>query len=284
MVTARQGGFTLVEAIVALTLSSVLVVLVSTVFLVQNQYYAIQLERSAAQDNARAVTEMVASEIRSTMFGGVVIAESDRLVVRAPMVLGVVCGHPGHNRAILHVEGGIADIDTDEVDGVAMRDSLTGEWSYHDADWGSYYQYSSASAAECASQGADTTSASSDFLQFRRFNTYFGGLPDLGSVLMFYRNVEYTLATSGLDPSVMALYRGPYGGTLVEFATGMDATAQFKYRTGGSTYADRVTGTSNLESIDAIRIEAQALRKPRTGGVDDVSFGWGVNVYLRNGG
>lgn len=44
MVAGGRAGFTLVEAIIALTLSSVLVVLVGTVFLVQNQYYALQLE------------------------------------------------------------------------------------------------------------------------------------------------------------------------------------------------------------------------------------------------
>ena len=37
MVRMRDAGFTLLEAIVALTISSVVVILVSTVFLVQNQ-------------------------------------------------------------------------------------------------------------------------------------------------------------------------------------------------------------------------------------------------------
>ena len=50
----RPDGFTLVEAIVALTLTSLLVMLVATTFLVQNRYYAVQLARTTAQDNARA--------------------------------------------------------------------------------------------------------------------------------------------------------------------------------------------------------------------------------------
>ena len=62
-----------------------------------------------------------------------------------------------------------------------------------------------------------------------------------------------------------------------------DASAGFQYRTGGSTYANTVSGGS-LANIDAIRIVAQARRRPETGGVDDVTFGWGVNVFLRNGG
>lgn len=281
MVGLRSGGFTLIEAIVALTLSSVVVILVSTVFLVQNQYYALQLERSAAQDNVRMVTETVASEIRSVMQGGVVIAQNTRLVVRSPLVLGVVCGWPGANKVSVQIDGGDANLDTDAVAGVALRDSVTGAWTYQDADWSDTYQ-SGGDPSSCAANGADTVGAYDDFQDFRRFNSYFGGLPPVGSIVMFYEAVEYSLAASTMDPTATALYRGPYGGALVEFATGMDSTAQFTYRTGGSTYATSVTGAS-LALIDAIHIEARARRTPQTGGVEDVTAGWGVNVYLRNG-
>lgn len=283
MVAFTRGGFTLVEAIIALTLSSVVVVLVSTVFLVQNQYYAVQIERSAAQDNARTVTEMVAGEIRSIMEDGVVIAQNERLVVRSPMVLGVVCGWPGANKASVQIDGADADMDTDEMAGVALKDSTTGAWDYHDAEWKDTHQSGGSPAADCEANGADTVGAYDDFHDFRRFNVYFGGLPPIGSVVMFYRAVEYEFATSEMDPSSTALFRGPYGGTLVEFATGMDSTAQFKYRTGGSTYATQVNGGS-VSNIDAIRIEARARRKPRTGGTEDVTFEISVNVPLRNGG
>lgn len=271
------------EAIVALTLSSVVVILVSTVFLVQNQFYALQLERAAAQDNARAVTEIVASEIRSMMAGGVVLAQNRRLVVRSPLLLGAVCALETGNRVSVQFDGGADGLDADAVAGVALRDPATGGWVYQDADWSDMHQPGGQPAAGCADNGADTVGARDDFANFRRFNSYFGGRPPLGSIVMFYQTVEYQLGPSTMDSSSTALYRGPYGGTLVEFATGMDSTAQFRYRTGGSTYATSVTGAS-LALIDAIRIEAQALRRPATGGVESVRAGWGVNVYLRNGG
>ena len=270
------------EAIIALTLSSVVVVLVSTVFLVQNQYYALQLERSAAQDNARTVTEVIASEVRSVMAGGIVVAQNKRLVVRSPMILGVVCGLPGSNQVSVQIDGGTANVTTDDVGGVALRNDATGEWTYQDADWNDMYQAGLTPADYCAANGADTVGAIGDFMTFQRFNTYFGAVPPVGSIVMIYRAVEYNFAASAMDPSATALYRGPYGGTLLEFATGMDSTAAFQYRTGGSTYATSVTGAS-LDLIDAIHIEARARRRPQTGGVEDVTFGWGVNVYLRNG-
>ena len=75
--------------------------------------------------------------------------------------------------------------------------------------------------------------------------------------------------------------RGVYGAPLVEFATGMDTTAQFQYRTGGTTYADTVS-SSSLGDIDAIRIVADARKRAPTGGQEDLTFGWSVNVTLRN--
>jgi type II secretory pathway pseudopilin PulG len=283
VVGAGRAGFTLVEAIVALALSSVLVILVGTTFLVQNQYYAVQVERSAAQDNARMVTEMIASEVRSTMKGGVVLAANKRLVVRSPMALAIVCDLGGGGRVSVHVEGGDTLIDTDEVSGVALRDTLTAGWTYYDAGWSDFRQPGGTPARDCANNGADTVGATADFFRLRRLDSYFGAPPPLGSVLMLYRTVEYKFATSEMDPTTLALFRGLYGDDLMEFATGMSGTAQFRYRTGGSTYSTSVSGGA-LSTIDAIRIQADARRAPQTGGVNDVTFGWGVNVVLRNGG
>ena len=89
---AGRGGFTLPEALIALTISSVLVLLVGTVFLVQNDFYSHITLRSQVHENARAMNEIVANEIRSVAAGGVMVADSSRLVVRASMVTAAVCG------------------------------------------------------------------------------------------------------------------------------------------------------------------------------------------------
>jgi len=156
------------------------------------------------------VTEMVASEIRSVTRGGVALAENKRLVVRSPMVLGVVCASSAGPTTTVHLDGGDAGVTAADVAGVAQRNALT--------------------------------------------------VMTLGSTAQF---------------------RGPYLGTLVEFATGMDATAQFQYRTTTATYTNSVLPLA-LANVVAIRIHAMARRKPPTGGVADVTAGWSVNVFLRN--
>jgi prepilin-type N-terminal cleavage/methylation domain-containing protein len=283
MVSTRKAGFTLVEAIVALTISSVVVILVSTVFLVQNQYYALQLGRSVAHDNARTATEFLSRELRSVMPGGFVVAENQRLVVRSPMVLAVVCATQGRSNVSVHYEGGERGLDTDEVSGFAVLDSTSGLWSYYDVpSWNTIRQPGGRPARDCAGNGADTLAATSEFQRLGRLSDYHGSVPGPGDVIMLYRSVEYAYRRSELDPTTTGLFRGIFGDPLVELVTGMDSIAQFRYRTSGTTYAPGVAGSA-LGSIDAVRLVAQSRQSAETGGQEDITYGWGTNVYMRNG-
>ena len=269
---------------VALTLSSVVVILVSTVFLVQNRYYQTQLARGEAHDAARVMTETVASEIRSVAKGGVKVADSDRLVVRSPIVLAAVCARGPGDLVAVQLDGGVGSLPSEEVTGFAVRDTIVDAWSYHDdAAWPDIAGTVGTSAAQCAANGADTVGAVSEFTLLRDLGSFDGHVPVLGQVIMLYREVEYTIDASALEPTKLALYRTVTGATPVEFVTGVDPTAEFQYRTGGATYAATVSGGA-LANVDAIRIVAQARRQPRTGGVADITYGWSVNVSLRNGG
>jgi type II secretory pathway component PulJ len=280
----RPAGFTLIEATVALTLSSVVVILVSTVFLVQNRYYQTQLARTQVHDAVRVMTETVASELRSVAKGGVKAAESDRIVVRSPVVLVAVCSNGPGDVVAVQIDGGVAGLDTDEVTGFAVRDTLTDVWTYHDgAGWSTITETSGTPASDCAANGADTTGASADFANLHQLGAYQGYVPVVGQLLMLYREVEYSVDASTMEPTRLALFRTVATGTPVEFVTGVDPAAAFQYRTVGPTYANAVSG-SMLDSIDAVRIVAEARRPPRTGGVGDVTYGWAVNVSLRNGG
>lgn len=277
---SARAGFTLIETIVAMLLSSIVVVLVSTTFLVQNRYYSNQTLHVGAHDNARAATERMAREVRDATDEGFVVAGARTLSVRSPIALAVVCERNG-NEVDVHVEGGSDALDVDEVAGLALRDPVTGGWEYEPTTWSYVDGGSLLSAARCADNGADTTWASSEFHQLDNLQLLFGGAPDLGSVLMFYRESTFRITQSVLEPTTLGLFREAYGQSPVEFVTGMDTTARFQYRTGGSTYADTVTGTA-VEDIDAVRIVADVRNPPSTGGQEPVSFGWSVNVALRN--
>ena len=266
----------------ALTLTSIIVILVSTVFLVQNHFFSEQVLRSAAHDNARMVTEYIAEDLRSVMAGGMVVADHKDMVFHSPIVLAAVCATP-RDRATVHIDGGTAALDTTEISGFAIRNDTTGSWTYYDiSGWGTIWDAGGHPQDECANNGADTTGAYNEFTRLKALKSFIGYDPQEGTLLMLYRNVEFKFATSGMDSTTVGLYRGIYGKTLVEFATGMDTTASFAYRTGGSSYATSVTGTS-LTNIDAVRIGAEARERQETGGVQDITYGWSVNLVLRNG-
>jgi hypothetical protein len=259
------------------------VILVSTVFLVQNQYYALQLGRSVAHDNARTATEFLSRELRSVMPGGFVAAENRRLVVRSPMVLGVVCATQGRSNVSVHFEGGEEGLDTDEVSGFGVLDATSGLWSYYDVpSWNTIRRSGGRPARDCARNGADTLAATNEFQQLQRLGDYHGSLPGPGDVIMLYRLVEYAYRPSVLHPTTTGLFRGIFGNPLVELVTGMDSIAQFRYRTSGTAYASAVPGPA-MGSIDAVRLVAQSRQEAGTGGQDDITYGWGTNVHMRNG-
>jgi Tfp pilus assembly protein PilV len=277
-----RAGFTLIEALISLVLSAFVVMLVSSTFLIQNNYYATQLQRTRVQDNARVATEMIAAEIRSASAGGFVVAGARTLTVRAPMVVTVLCSRSGTGAADVHTEGGQAGLDVAEVAGVAVRDSATGAWSYANATWATLNGSDAGSASSCAGNGADVTGAATEFHGLANLNTLFSPVPSEGDVVMLFRETTFKIQASVLDPTGLGLFRGSYGDPLIEFATGMDTTARFQYRTTGtSSYADTLTGAA-VANVDAVRIVADARRPAQTGGRSDITFGWAVNVAVRN--
>lgn len=174
---------------------------------------------------------------------------------------------------------------TDEVAGVAVYDPGDGTWDYARATWGFVDGGSGGSAARCAdSNGADTTNATNDFHSLQLLAILFGvsDTPDVGDLVMLFRETTFTIEPSDLEPSMLALFRQPYGEDPVEFASGMDTTARFRYRVGGGTSYQDTVEASGLDQIDAVRLQLDARRTSETAVDEDVTFGWGTNVFLRN--
>ena len=108
----------------------------------------------------------------------------------------------------------------------------------------------------------------------------FSPLPSEGDVLALFRETTFTIQQSQLDTLSLGLFRTPYGGVPVEFATGIDTTAHFEYRTAGGMF-DTLSAAA-VVGVDAVRIVAEARKPAPTGGQEDVRFGWSVTVPLRN--
>jgi len=273
-----RGGFTLVEALVAMTISTVVILLVASLFLVQSDYYSWMRDRARIQDAARSVLERVADEVRSMPPGAALVADSTRFAFRQPLAFGVVCGFVGADHAV-HVPGGTSDLDTDEIDGVGVR-ADDGSWSFADASWAAIDR-SGSGAPACEAEGADTSGATSDFERMADLGSTTGVATGVGSIVILYAELELRFQPSTLDPQSWALYRGPFGGSLVEFATGMDPDAHFAYRTGGASFVSSATG-SDLADIDGLRIYGAAVGNPTASARGRAEIELVGDVLLRN--
>ena len=67
-------GFTLLEALVAMVLSTIVVSLVTSTFLAQNRFYSDAINRSTIQESERGATTRAASDLEAAFRGGVVVA------------------------------------------------------------------------------------------------------------------------------------------------------------------------------------------------------------------
>ena len=265
-------------------LSSLVIGMVAGIFLAQNRSYQVQLGVTDAHQNARAVTELLSSELRSVMEGGVQVAENDRITIRTPLVVAAVCATSGGLVGV-HTEGGEAAIEThaEEVAGFAVMDNAGG-WDYYDVDWATIDDASSSNviAGLCYANGADTVGARNDFHSLSSLDSYHPTLPGIGEVILLFSETTFKFQPSVLDPTTVGLFRQVNGGALVEFATGMDSTAQFRYRTTeNSSYEESVSGSS-LAHVDVVSIVSE-VKEPAPPGIEGaIRYGWSVNVALRN--
>jgi hypothetical protein len=260
---------------VALTLSSVLVALVASVFLTQNNFYRTVVQRTRVQENLRVVTDLIASEVRGVAGGGVTTAQSRRFVVRLPIAMGGVCfDELTHGRVYMP---GLSGIYGPEVAGYARQDA-GGNWTYTPDTWTNLLVSSGAADADACltSNAADTVGAIADFGRL-----LIGGGTTLGEVIMIYREVEFKVDQSQLHPITLGVYRGVTGDTLRELATGITPDTKFQYRLPSGVYQNSIAGAS-VANIENIRVVASGIATDSIGGIESYSYEWTVGIPLRN--
>lgn len=269
----------MVEALVALILSTVLVGLVTSVFIAQSDFYDDVMRRSEVHDNARSVVDVVVGDVRAASQGAFVIAGPDQLVMRVPVTIGVICAISGSTVSTYLPRSG-AGLDTASVSGYAFRDR-DGTWSWAFDDWnGLYDSDGTAIKDDCGGIGMDTTGIpASHFVGLAGPGS--GSDARIGGALMLHREVELRFGTSGLDPSRRGLFRGTYGSSLIEVASGLGADADFSYRLKGQGNFASSVSASNLADINAVRLSVHALTSGG-GGLEPYDYTITRDIPIKN--
>ena len=124
--------------------------------------------------------------------------------------------------------------------------------------------------------------ARNNFHSLKSLDNYHPTVPDVGEVILLFSETTFKFQTSVLDPTTVGLFRQINGETLAEFATGMDSTAQFQYRTTeNSSYEESVSGAA-LGDVDVVRVVSEVKERAPPGIEGEIRYGWSVNVALRN--
>jgi len=260
--------------------------LVTTMFFAQNQFYADAILRSHVQENVRSVTEWVASELRGVGNDAFTMAESRQFIVRKPIVIGAVCETYSDDVIVYFpLDGEMPD--TTFLGGYSLRDD-TGAWAYYaETSWAALENESErgplSAAEDCDGNGADTVGAIHDFYSLHGTGAA-APVPDVGWPIALYETLHYQFKASDLEEGTIGLYFGRVGGTLVELATGMTPGAGFQYRLKGETTYASTVSESDLGAIDAVRLIAtgESLGQLRPNGENSYSFGWTLDVILKN--
>jgi hypothetical protein len=251
---------------------------VTSVFLVQNNFYADVQRRTAVHESVRSVTEMLSQEVRSIPKGGFVDAQYFDLIYRTPLAVGGVCDQSG-TQSYVHIPLSGTAFGTDEVDGYAIQDS-NGDWTYNSATWSSILgAQGSGPASACHAAGADTTGATADFYLLNGLTTP----PTIGpgTNIMLYREMELKSQPSVLDPRTYALYWAANGEDLVEFGHGLWGV-WFCFRLQGNSWCDFWVDSWNYDNIVEITLYVIGHVPPTTGGGDYYTVYWTVDVPLHN--
>jgi prepilin-type N-terminal cleavage/methylation domain-containing protein len=123
----RRSGFTLIELLIAIVISGIVVGALFQALLGQGRFARYIGAREEVQQNARVAVEMISSELRGVLPGGIVEAGEHRVRFRVPRAWGILCTSiprgPGAQVAWVRFPAGMlpsADFDTDRGWGVAV--------------------------------------------------------------------------------------------------------------------------------------------------------------------
>ena len=264
----NRPGFTLVEVMIALTLTAVLGAAVMGAFVSQSRFFDHQEKVGAARAVSRGAMNIMMSEMRMVeQTQGVVDATSQYVTLRVPYVFGMSCGTVAN---VLTITTLPADL-TGAEDPSGLPISQFSGFAYRHTN-GTYTYVEGAVTATALGACAGLVPANG------------GVVPDggqiiqvpvpvtspvtnvtLGSPVFLYHIVTYAFDASTSVPGRVALWREVTGAPPEELLAPFASTAQFRYFVSDAPTAGAVPGT--LSTITGIEIVLDAVsERPNSDG------------------
>ena len=258
-----RRGFTIVEIITALTIVAIIGLAMTKLILGQTRSFQYDNGARRARTAARSAMNILITDLRMTQDNGGVVGvdaiNNRRVNVRVPTVFGFVCENSGTSVVVSLVPTDSFQLATSKYGGYAVRDSVTGIYSYVSA--GPTDTIQSAAPGRCHTNSvslyADTARVAN-----RTGGVFIvsGALPataPIGAPMFVWQTVQYEFKPSNIYAGRFGLYRTVKGradtdSTSDELIAPFTSTARFSYY-AQNPYATRDVPTTTAPALNNIR-------------------------------
>jgi prepilin-type N-terminal cleavage/methylation domain-containing protein len=274
----NRAGFTLVEVMIALTLTAVLGAAFMGAFASQSRFFDHQEKVGAARAVSRGALNIMMSEMRMIERGGGVVPTptNTRIELRVPYVFGMACESLTGVMTISALPADRTGVENLDISGYAYR-MANGTYTYVDIP-AVVASVPVAGAVTCAAKGVGLP-PNGDYLTVT--GTVANGTPPPGTLVFLYHKVTYEFAPSEII-SGLALFRQVDGqADPEELIAPFDANARFRFFVNdAATAQDAVPAT--LSDITGLEIVLDALSERPNGDGTHQSVPLTTAVHFKN--
>jgi type II secretory pathway pseudopilin PulG len=240
-----RSGLTLVELLVALTVTTIAGAALIQVMLAQNRASGNNEAWRVARAVSRGSLNRLLADLRVVEAEGALDAltvDGRNITLRVPYAIGVACN------TTLPIAATMLPVDNTQWSaarfaGFAWRDNSTSAYRYRTVSSNGATIFTPGTGSVCASAGITTLPASAGGGTAGRVvnlnaGTIGTGTPSVGMNVFVYQQVRYRFAPSSALPGRVALWREVLnGGPSEELAAPFDSSARFAFYVVGSTVA-----------------------------------------------
>jgi prepilin-type N-terminal cleavage/methylation domain-containing protein len=244
-----RRGFTIVEIITSLTIIAIIGLAMTKLVLGQTRSFQYDNGARRARAAGRSAMNILITDLRMTQDNGGVSAvdatNNRRIDVRVPTIFGFVCEKNAGNIVAALVPTDSFQLASSKYGGYAVRDSVSGNYTYVTAS--SSDTITAANVSRCHAAGvdiyADTTHVAGRLGRVVVMSPSPPGITGVGSPMFIWQTVTYEFKTSTIYPGRYGLYRTVRGKansdtTSDELVAPFKSTARFSYYTQ-NPYATR---------------------------------------------
>lgn len=270
-----RAGFSLIELLIALTITAVIGVAMTGLFMTQARFLELQQKQEFARGVTRSASNIMMSELRMIdRDSGVAAASDTSLTVRVPYAMGMVCASTAT----------LLTLSVLPVDSATYTGASIGGFAYRQSD--GRYKYVAAATAPSLNAGSTACSLAGITVvsggTIRQFATAALVPAGVGAPVLIYQTVRYHFSASTAVSGRRGLYRAVPAASLdEEIVAPFDTSAKFGFYVNDARAA-QTTAPTTLSTLTGIKLTLNSINeKPNPDGTYTVVL-LSTAVFFKN--